>query len=59
MEYIILYRILLKLKKQMAVGIDSTSQWGSDIGTLWRQATTDIPEKEKKEATNSGHIVEE
>lgn len=53
-----MYRILLKLKKQMA-GLDSTSQWGSDIGALWRQATTDIPEKEKNEATNPGHIVEE
>lgn len=40
-------------------GLDSTSQWESDIGSLWRQATTDIPEKEKKEATNPGHIVEE
>lgn len=44
----------------MAGEIDSISKWGSDIGALWRQATTDIPEKEKrKEATNPGHIMEE
>lgn len=43
----------------MAGGIDSTSHWGSDIGALWKQATTDIPEKEKKKAMNPSHIVEE